>query len=171
MNRHFLSTLAASALGVVLGAVPAPLLAQGQAAMPPAPAGELTPKQTPEQRIAELEAALTRQTRIADNARQSMDAMRGEMKLKDELLVLGRERNAQLYEIAMEIAKKYVRSNDWEPFFQTERVRMENLRQSYEDRLQAARIFESTLPPSVQQRMDAELGKGPAAPAAPTPQD
>lgn len=166
MNRYLLRIV----LGGTLGAVSAPLLAQADASSLPA-AGDPFPKKTPEQRIAELEGELARQRRIADNARQSMETMRGEMKLKDELLVLGRERNAQLYEIAMEIAKKHVRSDDWEPFFQTERVRMENLRQSYEDRLRAARIFESTLPPSVQQRMDAELGKAPAAPAAPAAQD
>lgn len=130
-----------------------------------APASEAKPADTTdaEARIARLEAELARQTRIASNARQSLDALRAEMKLKDELLVLGRERNAELYAIAMEIAKKHVRSDDWEPFFQGERVKMENLRQSYEDRLRAARIHESTLPPSVQQRMDAELGTNPAA--------
>lgn len=171
MKRYFLRIFAATALGVALGAVSAPLLAQADVSAPSTPVDDPIPEKTPEQRIAELETELARQTRIADNARQAMEAMRGEMKLRDELLVLGRERNAQLYEIAMEIAKKHVRSDDWEPFFQTERVRMENLRQSYEDRLQAARIFESTLPPSIQQRMDAELGKGPAAPTAPTQQD
>lgn len=114
--------------------------------------------QSAAERIAELEGQLLRQERIADNARQSMDAMRAEMKLKDELLVLGLERNAELYAIAMEIAQKYVRRKDWEPFTQQSRVRMENLKQSYEDRLRAARVTAQTLPPSVQQRMDAELG-------------
>ncbi|TGX54898.1 hypothetical protein E5A73_05490 [Sphingomonas gei] len=132
----------------------------------PALAQQATPTAKPQsaaERIAELEGQLIRQERIADNARQSMEAMRAEMKLKDELLVLGRERNAELYTIAMEIAQKYVRRKDWEPFTQHSRVRMENLKQSYEDRLRAARITAETLPPSVQQRMDAELGAGAAA--------
>lgn len=125
---------------------------------------------TPQERIAELEAQLARQTRIADNARRSLDALRAEDKLKDELLVLGRQRNAELYAIAVEIAEKYVRSRSIEPFLQERRVKMENLKQSYEDRLRAARIYESTLPPSVQQRMDAELGQG-AGQAAPAKQN
>lgn len=161
MNPYFLCVATAAA---VLSATPVPALAQGQQ---DAAQDEAAGEQSPEQRITELEAELARQTRIADNARQTMEAMRGEMILKDELLILGRERNAQLFEIAMEIAKKHVRSKDWEPFLQHERVQMENLRQSYEDRLRAARIFESTLPPSVQQRMEAELGKGPSVPPEP----
>ncbi|WP_197054320.1 hypothetical protein [Sphingomonas sp. 37zxx] len=144
---------------------PVPAAAQavtGTTQPPPVPVSEL------EQRVAALEAELARQTLIASNARQSLDALRAEVKLKDELLVLGRERNAELYAIAMEIAKKHVRSDDWEPFFQGERVKMENLRQSYEDRLRAARVYESTLPPSVQKQMDAELGTAPTeAPKTP----
>lgn len=155
-------------LGLALVAVtcsPVPAAAQavtGATPAPPASVSEL------EQRVATLEAELARQTVIASNARQSLDALRAEVKLKDELLVLGRTRNAELYAIAMEIAKKHVRSDDWEPFFQGERVKMENLRQSYEDRLRAARIYDSTLPPSVQQRMDAELGVRPADASKPS---
>ena len=123
--------------------------------------------QTPAERIAELEGELARQERIADNARREMEALRAETKLKDELLVLGRQRNAELYAIAMEIAEKHVRRKDWDVFTQQSRIRMENLKQSYEDRLRAARIFAETLPPSVQQRMDAELGAAPKS--APKP--
>lgn len=154
--RSFLLSLAA--IGV-LGTAPACAQEPQAAAAPAAP----QPKPpTPQERIAELEAALARQTAIADNAAQSLQAAREEIKLKDELIVLGRERNAELYAIAMEIAQKYVRRRDWEPFVQHDRVRLENAKQSYEDRLGAARIYESTLPPSVQQRMDAELSKRPA---------
>lgn len=146
-------SLAVAALGLLAAA---PALAQEAA--PAADAAPAKP-QTPQERIAELEAALARQAAIADNAVQSLQAARAEIKLKDELLVLGRERNAELYAIAMEIAGKYVRRRDWEPFVQHDRVRLENARQSYEDRLRAARIYESTLPPSVQKRMEADLGK------------
>lgn len=152
--RSFLLSLAAIGM---LGGAPA-CAQEPQAAAAPAAA---QPK--PQERIAQLEAALARQTAIADNAAQSLQAAREEIKLKDELIVLGRERNAELYAIAMEIAQKYVRRRDWEPFVQHDRVRLENARQSYEDRLGAARIYENTLPPSVQQRMDAELSKRPAS--------
>jgi|GEM_PF-2774607 len=157
---------------LLLGAIVAghPAIAQEKA-----PAGASVaaqPKQTPDQqRIAELEDLLARQTLIAENARQSQEALRAEMKLKDELLVLGRERNAELYAIAEEIADKYVRNRSVDPFLQTSRVKMENLRQSYEDRLRAARIYEATLPPSVQQRMDAELGAAPGAQQPANPQN
>lgn len=131
----------------------------------PAPSA---PVQKPAERIAELEGLLARQTTIADNARQEVEALRAEIRLKDELLVLGRERNAELHAIAKEITEKYVRSRSVDPFIQSSRVRMENLKQSYEDRLHAARIYEGTLPPSVQQRMDAELGSPGASGAADT---
>jgi hypothetical protein len=121
-----------------------------------------------EQRVAELEGEVARQTVIADNARREMEALRADAKLKDELLALGRDRNAQLYAIAEEIADKFVRSRSIDPFFQGRRVKMENLRQDYEDRLRAARIHETTLPPSVQARMEAEIGNG-RAPSAETP--
>lgn len=147
----------------------APALAQQQDIVQAAPASAAVKQQTPQERIAELEGELARQERIAGNARQEMEAMRAEMKLKDELLVLGRERNAELYAIAIEIAEKHVRRKDWDVFTQQSRIRMENLKQSYEDRLRAARIFAETLPPSVQQRMDAELGTAETAPK-PAPQ-
>jgi len=149
-------TMLALVTGVVLTA---PVIAQ--------------PKETPAaneakstERIAELEGYLARQTTIAENARQEVEAVRAELKLKDELLVLGRERNAELYAIANEITQKYVRSRSIDPFIQSSRIKMENLKQSYEDRLHAARIYESTLPPSVQKRMDAELSAAAAKAAA-----
>ena len=139
----------ALALGLALPlALPSALSAETNAA----PQGEAA-------RIAALETELARQTQIAINARQSLEALRAEMKLKDELLILGRERNAELYKIASEIADKYVRNRSTEPLLQYNRVRMENLRQSYEDRLRAARIHETTLPPSVQDRMNKELNE------------
>jgi hypothetical protein len=154
--RTLITGLAAMALA--FGAGPA-LAAQD---VPAADATAQAKPPTPEERIAELEAQLARQRLIADNARKELDALRADAKRKDELLVLGRARNAALYAIAEEIADRYVRRRSVDPFFQGRRVKMENLRQSYEDRLRAARITEATLPPSVQQRMDAELGAAPA---------
>lgn len=149
-----------AALGLL--SVAAPSLSNASTAMTPAPQSEAA-------RIADLEAELARQTQIATNARQSLEALRAESKLKDELLILGRERNAELYDIAMEIADKYVRNRSADALLQLNRVRMENLRQSYEDRLRAARLLETTLPPSLQERMNKELGeRQQAAPSPPS---
>lgn len=157
------------ALGIVLAAFAPSAVYAKTSAVPPV--------QNEVSRVAELEAELARQTQIAANARQSLEALRAEMKLKDELLILGRDRNAELYNIAMEIADKYARNRSTEPLLQYNRVRMENLRQSYEDRLRAARILDSTLPPSVQERMNKELGAPQEAatpsspPTSPSPQN
>lgn len=153
-----------------------PAQAQSKPALPPV-AALVPPPPAPAVRIAELESLLARQTAIADNATQELDKLRAELALKDELLVLGRDRNAELYAVAKEIVDKVVRPRSLEPFVQAGRVRMENLKQSYEDRLYAARIYPGTLPPSVQRRMDAELKaasateSGAAAAAAPAPQN
>ncbi|MCI4644723.1 MAG: hypothetical protein MRY64_08085 [Hyphomonadaceae bacterium] len=96
---------------------------------------------------------------MATNARQQMEALRQETTLKDEMIALGIERNAELYSIASEIVEKGISPRSMEPFLQFRRVEMENLMQSYEDRLRQARIYPSTLPPSVQKRMDEELSQ------------
>jgi hypothetical protein len=138
----------------------------------PAPSQAQTAPPTPQAQIQELTAQLRRQTVIADNARQEMERLRAEAQVREELIVLGRQRNAELYAIANEVIALGLASRSREPFLQAHRVRMENLRQSYEDRLNAARIYATTLPPSVQQRMDDELRaarKPAAAPATATP--
>ncbi|RYG37706.1 MAG: hypothetical protein EON93_03230 [Burkholderiales bacterium] len=109
------------------------------------------------QQLADTQDQLARQTRIAENARLEVEKVRAEMKLKDELLALGSQRNAELYGIASEVAGKGLSNNGLEPFVQGQRVQMENLRQDYEDRLRAARIYPETLPPSVEQKMKEEL--------------
>ncbi|WP_165186545.1 hypothetical protein [Caulobacter soli] len=124
--------------------------------------------------LADLRDRYQRQQVVADNARQETDALRAELKLKDELLVLGRQRNAELYTISSEILDRLARRKSLEPFVQAHRVSMENKVQDYEDRLRAARVYDTTLPPSVQLRMQQELSaKAAAAPdpaqaAAPT---
>jgi hypothetical protein len=100
--------------------------------------------------------------------------LRAELKLKDELLLLGRQRNAELYTAASEVLDRLARRRSLEPFVQAQRVSMENLVQNYEDRLRAARVYDTTLPPSLQLRMQQELGAkaaaatDPAEAAAPT---
>ncbi|AJP71147.1 hypothetical protein [Sphingomonas hengshuiensis] len=117
-------------------------------------------------RITELEAQLRRQTLIAENARKEVEIVRANARLKDELILLARQRNAELYAIATEILDRGMHPRSVEPFLQTRRVKMENLKQAFEDRLNAARIFETTQPPSVQLRMDSELKAKRAADAA-----
>lgn len=148
----------------------APLVALLLAATPAAPQVPVTPV-TP---VAAVEAPAAREERYlrqqvaVDNARQQVEALRAELALKDELLLLGRARNAELYAVASEILARHARQRAWEPFIQASRVRMDNAVQAYEDRLRAARVTEATLPPSVAARMAAELAPKAAA-SAPTP--
>lgn len=107
-------------------------------------------------------SCLERQAKMAVNARQQLEVMRRDMALKDELLVLAVERNATLYEIASEIVDKGLSKGSLEPFLQLRRVEMENLKQSYEDRLREARFYSTTLPPSVEKRMEEELSQSKA---------
>lgn len=138
----------------------------------PAPQGSPTPTGGPApvaETAAQREERYLRQQVAVDNARQQVEALRAEAALKDELLVLARERNAELYTIASEILARHAKQRSWEVFVQASRVRMENLVQSYEDRLRAARVTAATLPPSVEQRMQRELApKDPAAATPPT---
>lgn len=154
--------------GLLLIAVPAVAQTpqnppQAQTAQPNKPA-QAKPAARPEAaaleaRIAELEEILKRQTVIADNARSEVERLRGEAVLRQELIALGVQRNAELYAIATEVVEKGLSHRDFEPFIQQQRVQMENLRQSYEDRLRAARMYENTLPPSVETRMQEDLAK------------
>lgn len=121
--------------------------------------------------VADLRRQLDRQTLIADNARGQLDRARGEAKLKDELIELGRTRNTELLKLGREILDRYGRKDFFdlvggsEPFVQSSRVRLENLVQDYEDKLRAARFTKDTLPPSVEARMRAELAPRADAPA------
>ena len=147
----------------------APFIALLLAAAPAA--GQLSPSPTAvtAAEAAQREELYLRQQVAVDNARQQVEALRAEMALKDELLLLARDRNAELYTVASEILARHAKQRSWEPFIQSSRVRLENLVQSYEDRLRAARVTAATLPPSVEARMQQELA--PAAPgtaAAPT---
>lgn len=161
--RHALIIAAA-----LCGALQAPV-AQA-AASKPAPA-RATPAvdqvTTLQAELAELRDRYQRQQIVADNARQETDALRAELKLKDELLVLGRQRNAELYATASEVLERLAGRKSLEPFVQARRVSMENLVQDYEDRLRAARVYDTTLPPSVELRMQQALSSKAAAAAEP----
>ncbi len=145
----FLSKLVvmSSALAVISGA---PVYAQTAAK---------APVQAATAQIAQLQADLHQQTTVAQNARQEVERLRAELTLKDELIALGVQRNAELYAIASEIADKGLSKRSLEPFVQASRVKMENLKQSYEDRLREARVYDTTLAPSVQARMEQDLAK------------
>lgn len=106
---------------------------------------------------ADTEAQLQREKTIAENARREVEYLRGELALRDELIRLAVERNAEIYAIASEIADLGLSKRSAEPFIQANRVKLENLRQAYEDRLRAARFYDTTLPPSVQTRMEQDL--------------
>ena len=134
-------------------------------AVPPAEATVKEPTEVEKLRteVAEMRARLDRQEMVADNARGQLQQARDEIKLKDELLMLGRQRNAELMALGREILARY-RSKGLgdvvigsEPFVQASRVRLENLVQDYEDKLRAAGFTEATMPPSVEARMRAAL--------------
>lgn len=123
------------------------------------------PAPSPEAQIVSLQARLAQQEQALANHRVLLAQARAEGELKDELLILGRERNAELYRIASEILDRYSGVGVGEalarrePFVQAVRVDLENRVQDYEDRLRAARIDEATLPPSVERRRDEELDR------------
>ncbi|MFZ0269945.1 hypothetical protein [Caulobacter sp.] len=154
--------------GVLCGTLYGPV-AQAAPAKPAPAAAAPTADQVAalQAELADLRDRYQRQQIVADNARQETDGLRAELKLKDELLVLGRERNAELYKISSEILDRLARRKSLEPFVQAHRVSMENKVQDYEDRLRAARVYDTTLPPSVQLRMQQELSA--KASAAPDP--
>jgi hypothetical protein len=126
---------------------------------------------------ASLREQLDRQHVIADNARAQLDQARAEIRRKDELLALGRTRNAELLLLGREILDRYRRKDfgavlaGAEPFTQLTRVKLENLAQDYEDKLRAARFTTDTLPPSVEAKMKADLAVGPDGQPAPAPQN
>ncbi|MCW4460664.1 hypothetical protein OK349_03025 [Sphingomonas sp. BT-65] len=153
-------------------AVAAPTAATaGQPAAPEIPAKPPTEAERLRAEVETLRRQLGRQMLIADNARGQLDRARAEAKLKDELIELGRTRNAELLKLGREILDRYARKDFFalvggsEPFVQSSRVRLENLVQDYEDKLRAQRFTKDTLPPSVEARMRAEL----AAPAEAKP--
>lgn len=152
----------ASLAGQALAQTPYPV----DAAAPAAP--------SPEEQIAALQARLAQQEQALQNHRVLLTRARAESALKDELLILGRARNAELYGIASEILDRYAGVGIGEsmarrePFVQAARVDLQNRVQDYEDRLRAARIDETTLPPSVERRMDEDLERRRATAAAET---
>lgn len=165
MTRMIIATVAVLTLSCFAGAVPAqerPYLVDATVAATP----------SPEEQIAALQARLAQQEQALQNHRTLLAQARAEGALKDELLILGRVRNAELYEIASEILDRYSGVGIGEalarrePFVQAARVDLQNRVQDYEDRLRAARIDETTLPPSVERRMEEDLERRRAAAAA-----
>lgn len=164
-----------SAIALAVALLSGPVLAQeSPEAAAPAAAVEAPGA---EDQLAALQARFAQQEQALQNHRQLLAQARTEIALKDELIVLGRQRNAELYQIASQILDRYARMGVGEalvrrePFVQAARVDLENRIQDYEDRLRAARIYETTLPPSVEQRMQEDIDRRRAEAAAdePTP--
>lgn len=130
---------------ILIGAMflASPVMAQAQT-------GETAPAAEAVQQDQEL----ARAQRIADNARQEVERLRAQLTLSDELIALGIERNAELYAIALEVIEKGMSKRSIDPFLQTQRVRMENLKQDYVDRAHAARIYPGMPAPSEQETTD-----------------
>lgn len=120
----------------------------------------------PEMQVLHLQKQLKRQERIALNARLQLAAIREEIKLKDELIQLAVERNQEMFDIASDIVNEaHKQQRCWDAlslagvFVQSGQVKLQNLKQSYEDKLHAARFYSSTLPPSIESRMTADLSE------------
>ncbi|WP_337828490.1 hypothetical protein [Pseudonocardia sp. TMWB2A] len=152
MNRpfHFIVALAVVSLAGGTGA---------SAQVTTAPATATASKDASDAQSLAAAEAVRRDAVALDNARKEVRRLRTELALRNELIELGRTRNAELYEVAQAMLDRLMKNKSYDPFFQTGRVRMENLKQEYEDKLRAARIYEHTLPPSVQKRMDADLAR------------
>jgi hypothetical protein len=154
---NFKSFAVASLLaGLAMVAVPA--VAQ-QAAPAAKPAKAVA---APRLRVEDLQRALVQEGQRSDAAMKEVERLREELKIRDELVALGIKRNAELYAIMQEVIAKGIVTSSWEPFLQLRRVEMENLKQSYEDRIRASRILETTLAPSVETRMQEELARSKA---------
>lgn len=167
MNRLIITAFA----GLAMASLASPILAQ-ETPYPVEATASAAP--SPEEQIATLQARLAQREQALQNHRTLLAQARAEGALKDELLILGRARNAELYAIASEILDRYAGVGIGEslarrePFVQAARVDLQNRVQDYEDRLRAARIDETTLPPSVERRMDEDLQRRRAAAAAET---
>lgn len=162
----------ALALGLALAGLAGAASAQQ---VPVAPVTAVPAPPTAEDQLAALQARFAQQGQALENHRQMLAQARAEIALKDELLVLGRQRNAELYQIASQILDRYAGMGVGEalvrrePFVQAARVDLENRVQDYEDRLRAARVYETTLPPSVERRMQEDLERRRAEAAAAEP--
>lgn len=162
------------ALGLALTGLAGVASAQ-QAPTQSAPVAAVPAPPTAEEQLATLQARFAQQGQALENHRRMLAQARAEIALKDELLVLGRQRNAELYQIASQILDRYAGMGVGEalvrrePFVQAARVDLENRVQDYEDRLRAARVYETTLPPSVERRMQEDLERRRAEAAAAEP--
>jgi hypothetical protein len=154
----------ASALsGLVLAGAPA-LAAEPASAVKPVKAASRL-------RVEDFQLALKQEGLRADAAMKEVERLREELKIREELLALGIQRNAELYAIAQEVIAQGISTSTWEPFLQRHRVEMENLKQSYEDRIRAARILDTTQAPSVEKRMQEDLARSKAEDFAPASQN
>ncbi|MGH8445814.1 MAG: hypothetical protein ACREVL_11135 [Solimonas sp.] len=92
-----------------------------------------------------------------------------------ELVELCRTRNQELYKVGHELIGLYGDvgyadvAGRREPVLHLSRVKLENLMQSFEDRLREQRVYADTLPPSVEKQMQESLQASKAAAAKPQP--
>lgn len=116
---------------------------------------------------AELEhvrADNARRTQAAQNAQALLDNSQKNATLREELLGVCRERNDQLFNVGQELISMYRDANfnsfkKREPVLQLQQVKLQNLMQDFEDRLRSQRMYEDTLPPSLEKQMQESLRK------------
>lgn len=105
-----------------------------------------------------------RRIQAAQNVQAMLDNSQKNAALREELLGVCRDRNDQLYKVSQELIAMY-RDKDFnsftkrEPVLQLQQVKLQNLMQDFEDRLRSQRMYQDTLPPSLDKQMQDSLRK------------
>lgn len=118
-----------------------------------------------QQSQAELEQARAqnaRQTQAVQNVQAMLNNAQKVSSQRSELMELCRNRNQELFNVANEILTMYRDPgfNSFtkrEPVLQFQQVKLQNLTQDFEDRLRKQRVYEDTLPPSVEKAMQESM--------------
>lgn len=118
--------------------------------------------------LEQLRATTTRQAQAVQNVQSMLQNAQSSLALRDELVGLCRSRNEEMYKVGQELIGMY-RDKDFnsftkrEPVLQIQQVKLQNLMQDFADRLRDQRVYEDTLPPSLEKKMQESLQKDAAA--------
>lgn len=115
-----------------------------------------------QEELEDLRAENARRTHALSNLQGLLDNAQQKLALREELVGLCRSRNEQLFKIGQELVTMYrdKQFNSFvkrEPVLQIQQVKLQNAMQDFEDRLRSQRVYEDTLPPSVEQKMQESL--------------
>lgn len=119
--------------------------------------------------LEQLRAQSARTTTATQNLQTMLSNAQANLALRDELVGLCRSRNEEMYKVGLELVSMY-RDKDFnsftkrEPVLQLQQVKLQNLMQEFADRLRNERVYEDTLPPSVEKKMQESMQKAAATP-------